>query len=63
MGGPITPEATDIIDAAIEEALRECPDADVIEEPLRIYIRKRWPHILRAAVTQHAIKVYFLQLI
>ena len=59
----ITAEVVADINAAIDEMMREFPDADVIEEPLRIYIRKRWPHTLRAAVIQHAIKVYFLQLI
>jgi len=63
MAKRVTAEAAADIEEAVEATLREFPDADVIEEPLRIYIRKRWPHILRAAVTQHAIKVYFLQLI
>jgi hypothetical protein len=50
----LTPEAIDAINEAVEETLRQHPDASVIEECLRAYLRRRWPHIVKFAITLEA---------
>jgi hypothetical protein len=45
-------EAIDAINEAVEATLRQHPDANVIEECLRNYLKRRWPHIIRwSAIT------------
>jgi hypothetical protein len=51
MGGPITTEAANLIDEIVEETLRQHPDANVIEECLRNYLKRRWPRIVKSAIT------------
>jgi hypothetical protein len=48
----LTAEAIDAIDETVEETLRQHPDANVIEECLRNYLRRRWPYIVKFATTQ-----------
>ena len=50
MGKLLTAEADAMIEEAVEATLREHPDADVIRDCLRAYLRKRWPYIVKAAI-------------
>jgi hypothetical protein len=54
MSGPITPEAAADIDAAVEATLDQYPDAEILRQPLRAWLRRRWPAIVKSAVTTEA---------
>jgi hypothetical protein len=51
MGGPITIEARNMINEIVEETMRAHPGADALEEFLRGYLKRRWPHVVKAVVT------------
>ena len=50
----ITAEASAMIDEAVEATLREFPNSDELAAPLRAYLRRRWPFIIKTAITQEA---------
>jgi hypothetical protein len=54
MGGHINPEDSALIDEAIEITLDEFHDDGAMKEYLRSYLRKRWPFIVKFAVTLEA---------
>jgi len=46
----ITAEAAADINAAIDATLHHFPEADAVEEHLKVYIRRRWPFVIKSAI-------------
>jgi hypothetical protein len=51
MGKLLTPEASAMIDEAVEVTLDEFHDDGAMKEFLRGYLRRRWPFILKSILT------------
>ena len=51
MGKLLNAEAIDAINEAVEKTLHEFPDARKVEGYLKTYIHRRWPYVIKAAIS------------
>jgi hypothetical protein len=54
MGKLLNAEADAMIEEAVEQTLEQYPDAEILRQPLRAWLRRRWPHVVRFAITLEA---------